>query len=87
MRRLLIGWATQDASVSVLGAKFRLSLVADEVAGGVEPTGALLPLDDELIFEHVKDDGDFNLLKSSQRNESLSCPIAHIRRPAPQSKF
>jgi hypothetical protein len=48
-------------AVSVLGAKFRLSLVADEVAGGVEPTGELLALDDELILEHVKDDGEFNL--------------------------
>lgn len=50
VRRLLVGRATEDASVSVLGAKFRLPLVADEVAGGVEPLGALLALDDELPF-------------------------------------
>ena len=50
MRRLLIGRTTQNASVSVLCAKFRLSLVAYEVAGGVEPLGALLALDDELTF-------------------------------------
>jgi adenosylmethionine-8-amino-7-oxononanoate aminotransferase len=46
----LIRRPTQDASVAVLCAKFRLSLVSDEVACGVEPLGALLALDDELTF-------------------------------------
>ena len=50
MRRLLIRRSTQDASISVLCAKFGLSFVSDEVAGGVEPLGKLLALDDELTF-------------------------------------
>jgi hypothetical protein len=50
MRRLLIRRSTQDASISVLCAKLRLSFVSDEVAGGVEPLGTLLALDDELTF-------------------------------------
>ena len=39
-----------DTSISVLCEKFGLSFVSDEVAGGVEPLGKLLALDDELTF-------------------------------------
>lgn len=50
MGRLLIGRTAQHASVSILCAEFRLSLVADQVAGGVEPLGALLALNNQLAF-------------------------------------
>ena len=50
MRRLLVGRPADEASVSFFCAKLGLTLVTYQVAGGVEPLGALLTLDDELAF-------------------------------------